>query len=263
MVIQAVIGVDGGVREARVRASVPVLDQAALDAVRQWRYRPTLLNGVPVPVVMTVSVRFTLVAALAGTASHDAPMPIRIALIGTGGISLANHVPGIALCPEARIVALCDVDPAALERASRPPASPAPRPIRWRCAQEDGIDAVIIATPNHVHHAIALAAIRTGKHVLCEKPIAMNVAEAREMYTVGRGGRRASHDRVHLSLRAVDAVSEAPDRRAARSASRCTSARSASRTGGVAISAGGSAPTWPGPASSATCSRIGSTTAII
>ena len=41
---------------------------------------------------------------------------------------------------------------------------------------------MIIATPNHVHRAIALAAIGTGKHVLCEKPIAMNVAEAREMY---------------------------------------------------------------------------------
>jgi protein TonB len=60
VVIEAVIGVDGEVREARVRSSVPVLDQAALEAVKQWRYRPTLLNGVPVPVVMTVSVRFTL-----------------------------------------------------------------------------------------------------------------------------------------------------------------------------------------------------------
>ena len=40
---------------------------------------------------------------------------------------------------------------------------------------------MVIATPNRVHHAIALAAIGTGKHVLCEKPIAMTVAEAREM----------------------------------------------------------------------------------
>lgn len=60
VVIQAVIGVDGSVREAQVQSSVPLLDQAALDAVRQWRYRPTLLNGVAVPVIMTVSVRFTL-----------------------------------------------------------------------------------------------------------------------------------------------------------------------------------------------------------
>jgi len=39
--------------------SVPLLDQAALDAVRQWEYQPSLLNGVPTPVVMTVTVKFT------------------------------------------------------------------------------------------------------------------------------------------------------------------------------------------------------------
>ena len=46
--------------EARVLRSIPLLNQAALDAVRQWVYTPTLLNGVPVPVVMTVTVAFTL-----------------------------------------------------------------------------------------------------------------------------------------------------------------------------------------------------------
>ena len=40
--------------------SIPLLDQAALDAVRQWEYEPTLLNGVAVPVIMTVTVNFTL-----------------------------------------------------------------------------------------------------------------------------------------------------------------------------------------------------------
>jgi protein TonB len=60
VVIQAVIGVDGDVRDAQILNSVPLLDQAALDAVRQWRYQPTLLNGTPVAVIMTVSVRFTL-----------------------------------------------------------------------------------------------------------------------------------------------------------------------------------------------------------
>jgi protein TonB len=60
VLIQAVIGVDGAVRDTQVLNSVPLLDQAALDAVRQWKYQPTLLNGVPVAVIMTVSVRFTL-----------------------------------------------------------------------------------------------------------------------------------------------------------------------------------------------------------
>jgi protein TonB len=60
VVIEAIIGTDGVVREAKVLRSVPLLDDAALKAVRQWRYTPTLLNGVPVSVIMTVTVTFTL-----------------------------------------------------------------------------------------------------------------------------------------------------------------------------------------------------------
>lgn len=60
VIIEAVIGTNGEVTDAHVLRSVPMLDQAALDAVRQWKYSPTLLNGVAVPVVMTVTVTFSL-----------------------------------------------------------------------------------------------------------------------------------------------------------------------------------------------------------
>ncbi len=60
VIIQATIGVDGQVIDATVLRSVPLLDEAALVAVRQWRYTPTRLNGAPVAVVMTVTVNFTL-----------------------------------------------------------------------------------------------------------------------------------------------------------------------------------------------------------
>jgi len=60
VIIEATIGLDGKVNDARVLRSIPLLDQAALDAVRQWQFTPTLLNGVPVPVIMTVTVNFTL-----------------------------------------------------------------------------------------------------------------------------------------------------------------------------------------------------------
>ena len=56
--IEATIGADGKVIDAKVVRSVPLLDQAALDAVKQWEYLPTLLNGVPVPVLITVTVNF-------------------------------------------------------------------------------------------------------------------------------------------------------------------------------------------------------------
>jgi protein TonB len=60
VIIEATIDADGKVIDAVVLRSVPMLDQAALDAVRQWEYSPTLLNGKPVPVKMTVTVNFKL-----------------------------------------------------------------------------------------------------------------------------------------------------------------------------------------------------------
>jgi protein TonB len=61
VVIEATIGPDGRVQDARVLHSVvPLLDRAALDAVRQWAYEPSWLNGVAVSVIMTVVVNFAL-----------------------------------------------------------------------------------------------------------------------------------------------------------------------------------------------------------
>ena len=60
VILEAIIGVDGRVQDVRVLRSKALLDQAAIDAVRQWRFTPTLLNGVPVPVILTVTVNFEL-----------------------------------------------------------------------------------------------------------------------------------------------------------------------------------------------------------
>jgi TonB family protein len=60
VILELTVLPDGRVGQARVLRSIPLLDQAALDAVMQWQFTPTLLNGQPVPVVMTVTVNFTL-----------------------------------------------------------------------------------------------------------------------------------------------------------------------------------------------------------
>ena len=60
VILEAVLNAQGGVESVRVLRSIPLLDQAAVDAVQQWRFTPALLNGQPVPVVMTVTVNFTL-----------------------------------------------------------------------------------------------------------------------------------------------------------------------------------------------------------
>jgi protein TonB len=60
VIIEATIDPRGKVANATVLRGVPVLDEAALEAVRKWVYTPTLLNGVPTPIIMTVTLRFVL-----------------------------------------------------------------------------------------------------------------------------------------------------------------------------------------------------------
>lgn len=60
VILEAVIARDGSVRDLTILRSVPLLDDAAIAAVKQWRYTPPTLNGVPIDVRMTVTVRFAL-----------------------------------------------------------------------------------------------------------------------------------------------------------------------------------------------------------
>ena len=62
VILECTISPRGDVSEVKVLRGIPLLDQAAVDAVKQWVYTPTLLNGVPVPVIMTVTVNFKLSA---------------------------------------------------------------------------------------------------------------------------------------------------------------------------------------------------------
>ena len=60
VILEVTIDPQGLVGNAKILRSVPLLDQAALDAVSQWEFESTQLNGAPVPVIMTVTVNFTL-----------------------------------------------------------------------------------------------------------------------------------------------------------------------------------------------------------
>jgi protein TonB len=60
IILECTISPQGKVTDVKVLRGIPLLEQAAIDAVKQWVYTPTLLNGVPVPVIMTVTVNFTL-----------------------------------------------------------------------------------------------------------------------------------------------------------------------------------------------------------
>ena len=60
VILEAIIDPSGNVTNVRVLRSIPLLNKSAIEAVQQWKYEPTRLNGVPVPIVMTVTVNFAL-----------------------------------------------------------------------------------------------------------------------------------------------------------------------------------------------------------
>src|ERR1700722_19372586 len=97
---------------------------------------------------------------------------LRIGMIGAGGVARSIHLPGFGLCPGEEVAAVCDADLGAARSLSVARVFEAPEEL----LSADGVDAVVIATPTHLHREILLAAVSAGKHVLCEKPLALNAA---------------------------------------------------------------------------------------
>lgn len=108
---------------------------------------------------------------------------IRWGLVGCGWVARDYVAPALRDAPSADLVALCDTDSAAMNRIAAPTSGTATFADLDALLQTD-IDAVYVATPNHLHHAITEAAARAGKHVLCEKPMATTLEDARTMIEV-------------------------------------------------------------------------------
>jgi predicted dehydrogenase len=111
--------------------------------------------------------------------------PVRGAVIGAGGIiARLRHIPAFQEAARrglAELVAVCDPIPAALDAAGEQ-AGVAARYLDFQeVLERDDVDAITIATPNSFHEPIAVAALQSGKHVLCEKPLALTLAGAQRM----------------------------------------------------------------------------------
>jgi predicted dehydrogenase len=107
---------------------------------------------------------------------------IRVGIIGSGWIAQKGHIAGFKSHEQATVVAVCSRVREKAEEVAREYDIPQVfTDYRDLLALKD-VDVITIATPDHLHYPMALDAIAAGKHVICEKPLAMNYAQTREMY---------------------------------------------------------------------------------
>lgn len=112
---------------------------------------------------------------------------LKIGLIGTGGISRACHIPGFQSAPDqCEVTWLCDIAPDALAQAQALVPDARTTASYQDVLNDPEVDAVAVATPNKVHKQPTIDALNAGKHVLCEKPLAMNAEEAKAMCWAAR-----------------------------------------------------------------------------
>ena len=107
-------------------------------------------------------------------------------MLGAAGIAIGSVLPAIAASRNGRVAAIASRDPGrAKNLAARYPGARAPHSYEALLADPD-VDAVYIPLVNNLHKEWTLRAVAAGKHVLCEKPLAMNAVEAEEMAVVAK-----------------------------------------------------------------------------
>ena len=132
---------------------------------------------------------------------------LRIGVIGVGGWTETCHIPGLQAHPRARVVALCGRSAERRQAQAARFQIPETYGDYRELIERAGIDAVTISTPNSSHFGIACAALRAGKHVFCEKPLALHAAQSEELLALA-----AALGRVHqvaFTFRFLHAAGEA------------------------------------------------------
>jgi len=141
-------------------------------------------------------------------ASAQGTPRVGTALIGAGGRG-SYLLQTILEEPKARVAALCDIKPDRLDKAASTAAKDKPRTYSdWRKVLDDkDVEAVFIATPPYLHSEMAIAALKAGKHVYCEKPIGVTPEQVRSLVAAAK-----SSDRIFVpgqQLRALKSLQTA------------------------------------------------------
>lgn len=112
-------------------------------------------------------------------------MSIKIGIIGCGKIAQVRHIPEFMANPDAEIAAFYDINLARAEELAKTCGGKA-YPTYEALLADPAIDAVSVCAANHVHAEISIAALKAGKHVLCEKPMAVSLEECEAMVAAAR-----------------------------------------------------------------------------
>jgi predicted dehydrogenase len=107
---------------------------------------------------------------------------LKVGIIGCGGIANSKHLPALKTAGGAAVTAFCDIITDSAEKSARAYGTKDAKVFRdYRELLKLDLDAVYVCTPNRSHSTITVDALRAGKHVLCEKPMAINYQEALKM----------------------------------------------------------------------------------
>lgn len=140
---------------------------------------------------------------------------VRIGIIGCGGIANGKHMPALKKLKNAEMVAFCDIVVDRAETAVKQYGAEGAKVYEdyKKLLEDKTIDVVHVLTPNRSHSPITVDSLDAGKHVMCEKPMAINSAEAQKMLeaakrnnkklTIGYQGRQRN-DSLYMKQEAVD-----------------------------------------------------------
>jgi len=127
--------------------------------------------------------------------------PVKVGIVGCGAHAQLALIPALKHNSNAELVAVCDQDIRKLNHVRRLHKVPRHYQDFDDFKADEGIDAVIIATPNHLHAPMAVAAMEYGKHVLVETPMALNAEEAELMIRTARREKRMLTPCLNTRLR--------------------------------------------------------------
>ncbi len=161
------------------------MNPSITDPTHQFTRRSFLTTSATVVAAASIVPRHVL----GGPGATPPSEKLNLAVIGAGG----RGADDIAELKSENVAVLCDVDwDRAADTFKRFPNAARHRDFRVMLEKEKGIDAVVVATPDHIHAVAAMAALKHGKHVYCEKPLTRTIREARELTQAARAAKVAT-----------------------------------------------------------------------